>query len=233
MTAGFTWALVILTALAAFAVAVLQRAPRKGWEAIGAALLVGIAGYSFQASPSQPGAPKEGAEQTAKSGAALVEARQQLAQAQASGQGLNRWMVIGDALARNGQYGEAAGVILGAVEQDPKNADAWLALANALTSHAEGNLTPAASYAHGRAAQADPMHPGPPFFLGLALAQSGKLVEARGLWAELLARSPADAPWRGDLAERLQRLDAFIAMQAAAEAGQQPAQQPAQGGTVQ
>lgn len=228
MTPGFTWAVVILTALAAFGLIVLLRAPRKSWEAIGAALLVGIAGYAFQASPGLPGAPKEAPEQAAKSGAALVEARQQLAQAQASGQGLNRWMVIGDALARNGQYGEAAGVILGAVEKEPKNADAWLALANALVGHAEGNLTPAALYAYGRAGQADPMHPGPPFFLGLALAQSGKLVEARGIWAQLLERSPPDAPWRADLAERLQRLDAFIAMQ-----GQQrAAPNPAQGGTA-
>lgn len=209
-----TWAVVILTALTAFGLAVLLRAPRRGWEAIGAALLVGIAGYAFQASPHQPGAPKEAAEEAAKSGAALVEARQQLAQAQASGLGMNRWMVIGDALARNGQYGEAAGVILGAVEQDPKNSDAWLAMANALVGHAEGNATPAALYAYGRAAMADPAHPGPPFFLGLALAQSGKLNEARGLWAELLARSPKNAPWRADLAERLQRLDTFIAMRA-------------------
>lgn len=220
-----TWVIVILTAVAALALAAFLRAPRKGWEAIGAALLVGIAGYAFQASPGQPGAPKEPAQEAAKSGAALVEARQQLAQAQASGQGLNRWLVIGDALARNGQYGDAAGVILGAVEQDPKNADAWLAMANALVGHAEGNLTPAALYAYGRAAQADPVHPGPPFFLGLALAQSGKLTEARSLWADLLNRSPKDAPWRADLAERLQRLDAFIAMQAAREA--------AQGGTSQ
>lgn len=219
-----TWVLVILIALAAFALAALLRAPRKGWEAIGAALLVGIAGYAFQASPGLPGAPKDAAEQPAKSGAALVEARQVLAQAQASGQGLNRWLVIGDALARNGQYGEAAGVILGAVEQDPKNADAWLAMANALTGHAQGNLTPAALYAYGRAAQANPSHPGPPFFLGLALAQAGKLAEARGLWSDLLARSPKDAPWRQDLAERLQRLDAFIAMQAAQQSGREAAQ---------
>ena len=219
-----SWALVILTALAAFALSVLLKAPRKGWESIGAALLVGIAGYAFQASPGQPGAPKEASQESSKSGAALVAARQQLADAQASGQGLNRWMVISDALARNGQFGDAAGVVLGAVERDPNNADAWLALANSLTGHAEGNLTPAALYAYGRAAQADPAHPGPPFFLGLALAQSGKLAEARGLWAELLSRSPNDAPWRADLAERLARLDTFIALQAQ--------QQAAQGGTV-
>ena len=182
--------------------------------------------HCWWASPSQPGAPKAAAQNQDTSGSALVAARQGLAQTQASGQGLNRWMVIGDALARNGQYAEAAGVILGAVEQQPGNADAWLALASALTAHAQGNLTPAALYAFGRAAQAAPDQPGPPFFLGLALAQEGKLAEARGLWADLLARSPADAPWRADLAERLKRLDAFIAMQAAQQAAG-PAAAPA------
>jgi cytochrome c-type biogenesis protein CcmH len=221
-----TWVMVILFAVATFGLILALRAPRVGWEAVGAALLVGIAGYALQASPSLPGAPKEAAQQSAKSGTALVEARQQLAEAQASGEGLNRWLVIGDALARNGQFGDAAGVILGAVENNPKDANAWLALGNALVGHAEGTLTPAALYSLGRAAQADPAHPGPPFFLGLALIQSGKLAEGRQLWADLLARSPADAPWRADLAERLGRLDAFIAMQAARQAAQAGPNQP-------
>lgn len=221
-----TWVMVILIAAATFGLILALRAPRVGWEAVGAALLVGIAGYALQASPSLPGAPKEAAQQSTKSGAALVEARKQLAEAQTSGEGLNRWLVIGDALARNGQFGDAAGVILGAVEKNPNDADAWLALGNALVGHAEGTLTPAALYSLGRAAQADPTHPGPPFFLGLALIQSGKLAEGRQLWADLLARSPADAPWRGDLAERLARLDAFIAMQAARQAAATASNQP-------
>jgi len=125
----------------------------------------------------------------------------------------NRWMIIADALSRNGQFGDAAGVVLGAVEKDPKNADAWLSLANNLVAHADGNLTPAAQYAYRQAAMADPAHPGPPFFLGLALAGSGKLAEGRALWADLLAKTPAEAPYRADLAERLKRLDAFMAAQ--------------------
>ncbi|MFN5901442.1 MAG: tetratricopeptide repeat protein [Novosphingobium sp.] len=210
-----TWALVILTALAAFALVLALRAPRKGWEAVGAALLLGIAGYAFQASPDVAGAPSLNQGRAALLCLLRSGLRRVLAETPNSGQGLNRWLVIGDALSRNGQYGDAAGVILGAVEKEPKNADAWLALGNALTGHADGTLTPAALYAYRRAAQADPGHPGPPFFLGLALAQSGKLPEGRALWADLLARSPADAPWRADLAARLERLDAFMAMQAA------------------
>lgn len=207
-----TWAMIALLAGGAFAALVwLLKAPRSGWEAIGAALALGIAGFAFQASPGQPGAPKEAAEKQDSSGASLVEARKAM---EANAGQPNSWMIISDAMSRRGQYGDAASVALGAVESNPRNADAWLAVANNLMAHADGALTPAALYAFRRAAAADPDHPGPLFFLGLALAQNGKLTEGRALWADLLARTPQDAPYRGDLAERLKRLDAFIAEQA-------------------
>ncbi|MBK6800978.1 MAG: cytochrome C biosynthesis protein [Novosphingobium sp.] len=206
-----TWVLVALLALASFgACAFLFKAPRKGWEAIGAALLLGIAGFALQARPAQPGAPKVVEAKSADSGAALISARKQLAQADGAG-AVNQWMVIADGLARNGQFGDAAGVVLGAVEKDPRNADAWLSLANNLVAHAEGSVTPAALYAYRRAALADPEHPGPPFFMGLALIQNGRLEEGRTLWAGLLASSPADAPWRADLSARIGQLDELIA----------------------
>ncbi len=212
------WAIAIGLAIAALALlALVFKAPRQGWEAIGTALLVGLAGFAYQASPAQPGAPKQPAQQTDTAGKALVEARRQLA-SEGGAVAVNRWVVIADALARNGQYAAAAAVVLGAVEQEPSNADAWLALANNLTAHGEGNLTPAALHAYEQAARAAPQDPGPPFFLGLALAGGGKLAEGRAVWADLLARSPADAPWRDDLKARLERLDAFIAAQAAVPA---------------
>lgn len=207
-----------LAALCFVALALVLKAPRKGWEAIGAALLLGIAGFAWQARPAQPGAPKAAAEGRKQDAGALIAAQQQLASQ--SGMAPNSWMVISGAIARNGQFGDAAGVVLGAIEQDPKNSDAWQALANYLTMHAEGSLSPAALYAYRRAAQADPDSPGPPFFLGLALASNGKLDEGRKQWADLLARAPKDAPWRADLAERLARLDAFIAAQGVAAAGE-------------
>ncbi len=212
-----SWLPVIALALLAFLViALVLKAERPGWEAIGAALLLGIAGYALQGSPGLPGAPKAPAQLMKGDGGLSVAARQQLGKGQASMQ--SNWQIIGDAMARNGNYGDAAGVLLGAVEQNPNNADAWLALGNALTGHAEGNLSPAALFAYRRAEQAAPDHPGPPFFLGLALAQSGQLVEGRRLWAELLARSPKDAPWRADLELRLTQLDSYIAAQTAAPA---------------
>lgn len=206
------WVLIAVLAVLSFAaLAWLFKAPRKGWEAIGAALMLGIAGYALQGSPAQPGAPKEPAPQTREGAAAIVKARQELARD--GGANPSSWVMISDALARNGQYSDAAGVVLGAIEKEPKNADAWLALGNYLMGHTEGVLSPAALYAYRRAAEVDPQHPGPGFFMGLALAQNGRLAEGRALWADLLARAPKDAPWRADLAERLERLDAFISAQ--------------------
>jgi cytochrome c-type biogenesis protein CcmH len=143
-----------------------------------------------------------------------VAARQKLS---GSPPGANKWLVVADAMARNGQYADAAEMLRGAVEQNPKDSDAWLAMANALVSHADGRLSPAAILAFRRAAAAAPESPGPPFFLGLAMAQSGRFQEARQMWAEVLARSPADAPWRGDLTAKLEQLDQLIAAQAARE----------------
>jgi cytochrome c-type biogenesis protein CcmH len=210
-----TWVLAGGLAIIAFlAAAFVLKAPRKGWEAIVAALLLGLAGYALQGSPGIPAARKAAVQKVEGNAAALVEARRMLNGK--VGPAGDNFLVIGDALARNGQYADAAGVMLGAVEKDPKNGEAWLAIANALAGHADGQLTPASLFAFRRAADADPTHPGPPFFLGLSLAQSGRLAEARDLWGDLLTRTPPDAPWRADLEQRLQQLDAIIARQQAA-----------------
>jgi cytochrome c-type biogenesis protein CcmH len=206
-----TWLLALGLAVLAFIVAVfVLRAPRKGWEAIGAALLLGVAGYALQARPV-PAAPKQPRETLSGDPAALVKARARVTQSGIPPQ--DRWVVIADAMARNGQFGDAAEVLRGAVSSDPKNAEAWLAMANALVQHADGLLTPASLYAYRRAGEAAPEHPGPPYFLGLALAQSGRFAQAQELWRRLLAQTPPDAPWRADLTRQLGRLDALVAAQ--------------------
>ena len=61
-------------------------------------------------------------------------------------------------------------------------------------------------FAFEKAAAISPNHPGPPFFLGLGLAQAGKLDEAGDVWRGLLARAPKDAPWKADLESRLAQI---------------------------
>jgi len=208
-----TWVLVAGLALVVFGLmAWVLRMPRAGWEAAGSALLLGIAGYALQGSPALPGSLKAAAERVAADSGAAIAERQKLAGGDVAG---NSHVVIADALARHGQFRDAAEVLRGAVEKDPANAEAWLAMGNALVAHAEGTISPAAIFAYGRAAQAAPNSPGPSFFLGMALIQSGRLAEGRAVWATLLARSPKDAPWRADLDKRLGELDAFLAREPA------------------
>ena len=207
-----TWVVILLLALAVFAsMAFVLKMPRSGWELAGAALFVGIAGYAMQGHPSMPGAPKAPVENKRAADEAMIKQRQQMGDAFAQGQS---WLVLADGLARQGQFGAAAEVLRKGSEQFPKDADIWVSMGNALVGHSDGLITPSAQFAFQKAATIAPDHPGPPFFMGLALAQSGRLAEARTIWAELLERSPADAPYRADLSERVQRIDSMLAMAA-------------------
>jgi len=204
------WVLVATLAIAGFvALVAVFKAPRGSWEAIAAALIFGLAGFAYQGRPEQPGAPKDTVQAAARSGEAWVAARHQLSQGEPISR--SRLLVTADALTRNGSFGDAASLALGATEEDPNNADAWLAVAINLLAHADGNLTPAALYAFRRTEQVDPKSPGLAFFLGLALAQNGEPDKGRAMWADLLARSPPDAPWRKEVEVRLAALDEFIA----------------------
>lgn len=209
-----TWVLVVMVAVAVFAALVwLLKLPRHAWEWTGAALLLGLAGYALQGSPGQPGAPKPPVENEGTADAALIAQRQAMGSAFGSGQS---WLIVADGLSRQSQFGAAAQVLRNAVKQNPRDADLWVALGNALVGHSNGFISPAAQFAFQRAATISPQHPGPPFFMGLALAQSGRLAEARAVWGALLERAPAQASYRADLEARLARLDAMIGAQGAA-----------------
>ena len=207
-----TWLFVVGLALAAFLGLVLVlRTPRAGWEALVAALLLGLAGYAAQGSPNQPAAPRAPDDALQGEGAEMVTERRVLdGEDKVAGDPL---LMVADAYVRHDNYADAVDMLRGTVAKDQGNGEAWLALANALVAQAHGMLSPAALYAYRQAAAADPQAPGVPYFLGLALAGSGQFDKTRMLWMAVLARAPADAPWRGDVAARLDRLNQLIAMQ--------------------
>ena len=207
-----SWLLAIALALAAFVVAAFAfRTPRQGWTTFAAALALGLSGYALQATPGQPGAPAAGARAPDEVDWAFVDARKEMVAENARSR--SDKIIVADALARQGQYANAAAMLRAAVSENPRDGEAWLALGNALVEHADGALTQPALLAYRRAAETDPAGAGPGYFLGFALIRQGRMIEARGVWQSTLETASDDAAGRAALEERLTRLDALIANQ--------------------
>lgn len=203
------WLPVIGLAAAAFLVAaVALRLPRSGYTLLGAALLFGLAGYALQGSPGAPAAPGMAIQDEQGTGALMVEARRAFFDPEIQP---SRFLVTSDAYARRGDPLRAAGFARSAIADNPDDAEAWTALANALADHAAGQLTPAALYAYGQAQRRAPRSPAPGYFLGLAMLRGGEPERTRAIWAELVAQAPDDAAWRPVMADRLARLDMLLA----------------------
>lgn len=176
---------------------------RSALELVGAGLCLALAGYAWQGSPSVPGNPVAAAD-AADTGEVPADLRKTFASSMnAEGQ----WLSLADALIQAKRPRAAVSLLAEATHKAPENPDIWVGLGNALVVHGGGQMSPAAQFAFERAAQISPNHPGPPFFLGLGLAQAGKLDQAGEVWRGLLARAPEGAPWKADLEARLAEIN--------------------------
>lgn len=165
------------------------------------ALAAGLAGYIATSNPALPSRPAPPRAIDADAAPGLEAARKRLLQNTGD---VGAWLMFADILSHQGKTEQAVEGLRLAAHAMPESPDLWVGLGNALTRHADGFITPAARLAFGRASAADPTHPGPPYFLGLAWLQAGEPDEALKVWQELYARSPEDAPYRPEL-ERLMR----------------------------
>ena len=196
------WAFALGFSLAALGLLLrFGKMPRAGVELAIAAILVGVAGYVWQGQPSQAGVPVERKD---KPRAELnVQLRSMRAAMTDQYGDAAKVAEFADTLDRMGLTREAVIAVRTGMRKDPNNPDLWVALGNALVAHGGNTLSPAAEYAFQRAATISPDHPAPPFFMGLALANSGRAEDAGQVWRGLLARTPKDAAWRADLEARL------------------------------
>ena len=195
------WAVIVaLAALVGISLWRFGGLPRAALELLGAALLLGLAGYAWQGSPTLAGSPKPPSADTGAS-AARIESLPEFRTATVGGAA--DILAAADGLIERGMVSYAVGIIKAGLDRNPQSADLWVGLGNALVVHGGGMMSPAAQLAFDRAAKIQPDHPGPSFFMGLAFAQAGQIDRAEQIWRDLLARAPADAPWRADLEQRL------------------------------
>jgi cytochrome c-type biogenesis protein CcmH len=206
------WALLLGVAL--LVAAMIWRWARlpAGLEKLAAAFLVlGLAGYTWQGKPMEPGTPVSAhanAPQNEASVRRFVSARMGP---------VVETLGYADAWSRAGRPDLAVRVIKLGLKTQPKSADLWLALGSALSSASEGAITPPAQFALAKAASLAPDHPGLLFFQGLRSAQANDIEGAARAWLLLEAQTPEDAPWREDLELRLTALARLVASE-----GQQP-----------
>ena len=207
------WLLLLATAgVVLLALWRLAKFSAPGLQLAGADLLLAMAGYAWQGRPALPGRPAPPPAQAALPDTAFAETRERML---GTFDRASFWLRMGDFYHRQGNSYNAVAILRSGIRAHPRDPDLWVGLGNALVVHAEGTMTPAAQLAFDRAAAIAPDHPGPKFFYGLALAQSGRFDEAERIWLGLLATAPAEAGWRPMVAERLQMLEQLRAMNGA------------------
>ncbi len=210
-----TWINAILLAIAAFGVgAVMFRLPRATWASLAAALVFGLAGYTLQASPDIPAAPKALQQERYEDEWQIMDSQSLLVGPQLKSD--SRMMVTASGFARQGRFETASQMLRGIVEENPQDFEAWVALGNALTEQADGVLTQASVYAFRQASQIAPENPAPSYFLGLSLIRQGRMMEAYQTWRGALALMPT--PGEGEelddatafMADRVMRMEGML-----------------------
>ena len=106
------------------------------------------------------------------------------------------WTVLAPVLARLGRYDDAVRAYRNAVNYAGDSAERRSDLGEALALAAGGVVTAEAKAEFERAVAQDANEPRANYFLGLAAEQDGRQADAAAIWQGILARAPADAPWR-------------------------------------
>lgn len=116
------------------------------------------------------------------------------------------WNVLAPVLGRLGRYDDAVRAYRKSLAYNGESAERRSDLGEALAAAAGGVVTADAKKEFERALALKPDEPKANFFLGLAAEQDGRGEDAARIWRALLAKAPADAPWRNLVQASLARV---------------------------
>lgn len=172
--------------------------------ALGLYLVVGAPGEADQPLAARRTAPAEMAAGERDQAVSMEQAVAQLAQRMESRpDDFEGWSLLGRAYLGMGRFSEAAAALGRATALAPDRPEIAAAYGEAQVAAAEGQVTPDAASAFAGALAADPREPRARFYLGLAKAQQGDVRAALQDWVDLVAVSPADAPWLASVREQM------------------------------
>lgn len=107
------------------------------------------------------------------------------------------WDVLAPVYMRMGRSSDAVTAYRNAIRLLGSTSARESGLGEAISGAAGGIVTAEARSAFEDALKSDPTNPKARYFLGLALAQEGKLAAAAIVWRQLADVVPQDSPWRG------------------------------------
>lgn len=184
-------------ASAKIAIAVMLLAPAAAW-----------AGYLATGSPGLPDQPIAMRMQAPADNASievlLARTEAHLAANPKDGKG---WDVVAPVYLRLGQFDKAAVAYRNTLDLNGPSFKGEIGLAEALAGKNGGIIGPDSEDAFRRAALLEPANPQPAIMLATALAQRGKLGEAKASFEEVLAKAPKDAPWRAIVEQSIARIN--------------------------
>ncbi|WGD56703.1 c-type cytochrome biogenesis protein CcmI [Bradyrhizobium sp. CB1650] len=123
----------------------------------------------------------------------VVQVEQHLEKNPTDGRG---WNVLAPVLERLGRYDDAVRAYRNVLTYNGESAERRSDLGEALSAAAGGVVTAEAKTEFERAHALNADDPKANYFLGLAAEQDGRKDDAVTIWRTLLAKTPADAPWR-------------------------------------
>ncbi|OAF11380.1 c-type cytochrome biogenesis protein CcmI [Bradyrhizobium neotropicale] len=133
----------------------------------------------------------------------VVQVEQHLEKNPTDGRG---WNVLAPVLERLGRYDDAVRAYRNALTYNGESAERRSDLGEALSAAAGGVVTAEAKTEFERAHGLNADDPKANYFLGLAAEQDGRKDDAANIWRALLAKAPADAPWRSLVQSSLARV---------------------------
>jgi cytochrome c-type biogenesis protein CcmH len=116
------------------------------------------------------------------------------------------WSVLAPVLARLGRYDDAIRAYRNSISYNGDSAERRSDLGEALAGAAGGVVTSEAKAEFERAIELKAEEPKANYFLGVAAEQDGRNADAASIWRAMLAKAPADAPWRPAVQAALARV---------------------------
>lgn len=123
----------------------------------------------------------------------VVQVEQHLEKNPTDGRG---WNVLAPVLERLGRFDDAVRAYRNSITYNGESPERRSDLGEAISAAAGGVVTAEAKTEFERAHALNADDPKANYFLGLAAEQDGRKDDAATIWRALLAKAPADAPWR-------------------------------------